>query len=111
VKAEPLAYHNAIMHEFYGFRYLTGRALMDRIDQEFAPGGVLFKRLNGSTPFRQPACAFSIKGRSWAIHDGILAEPWECPKMYYLIDETGDRMYDEFTYSTLRQILPWREDE
>jgi hypothetical protein len=97
VKVEPLAYHNAIMHEFYGFRYMTGRGMMEKIDREFAPGGMLFKRLDGSTPFRQPGFERSIRGRSWAIHDGILGEPWQCPRMYYNIDEPPDRLYDPFT--------------
>ena len=97
VKVEPLAYHNAIMHEFYGFRYMTGRGMMEEIDREFAPGGILFKRLDGSTPFRQPGFERSIRGRSWAIHDGILGEPWQCPRMYYNIDEPPDRLYDPFT--------------
>lgn len=97
VKVEPLAYHNAIMHEFYGFRYLSGRDKMEAIDREFAPGGTLFERLNGSTPFRQPHFARSIRGRSWAIHDGILAEPWQCPRMYYVMAESPARVYDPFT--------------
>lgn len=100
VKVEPMAYHNAIMHEFYGFRYLAGRDWMEYIDREFAPGGILFKRLNGSTPFRQPAFARSIRGRSWAIHDGILGEPWQCPRMYYTIEASPTRQYDPFTYRT-----------
>jgi hypothetical protein len=97
VKVEPLAYHNAIMLEFYGFRYMTGRDRMEEIDREFTPGGVLFKRLDGSTPFRQPGFERSVRGRSWAIHDGILGEPWQCPRMYYTIDEPPDRVYDPFT--------------
>jgi hypothetical protein len=97
VKVEPLAYHNAIMHEFYGFRYITGREKMEWIDREFAPGGELFQRLDGSTPFRHPSFARSIKGRSWAIHDGILTEPWQCPRMYYTIEESPDRIFDPFT--------------
>jgi hypothetical protein len=98
VKVEPLAYHNAIMHEFYGFRYMNGRELMEKIDREFAPGGRLFARLDGSTPFRQPGFASSIRGRSWAIHDGILGEPWQCPRMYYRSDEPIGRCYDPFTF-------------
>jgi hypothetical protein len=97
VKVEPLAYHNAIMHEFYGFRYITGREMMEWIDREFAPGGELFQRLDGSTPFRHPSFARSIKGRSWAIHDGVLPEPWQCPRMYYSIEESPDRIFDPFT--------------
>jgi hypothetical protein len=98
VKVEPLAYHNAIMHEFYGFRYMTGRCMMEEIDKEFASGGILFKRLDGSTPFRQSGFERSIRGRSWAIHDGILGKPWKCPRMYHTIDEPMGRVYDPFTY-------------
>lgn len=97
VKVEPLAYHNAIMHEFYGFRYITGREMMEKIDREFSPGGSLFQRLDGSSPFRQPGFECSIRGRSWAIHDGILEEPWKNPRMYYTFDEPAGRVYDEFT--------------
>lgn len=101
VKVEPLAYHNAIMHEFYGFRYITGRDVMEKIDREFRPGGVLFQRLDGSSPFRQPGFERSIRGRSWAIHDGILEEPWKNPRMYYTFDEPAGRVYDEFTCRAL----------
>lgn len=97
VKVEPMSYHNVIMHEFYGFRYLTGRNLMEHIDREFARGGVLFKRLDGSTPFRQPGAERSIRSRSWAIHDGILDEPWQNPRMYYTIEEPLNRVQEEFT--------------
>jgi len=97
VKVEPLAYHNAVMHEFYGFRYMSGRDFMEQIDREFLPGGRLFECLDGSTPFRYPGFARSIRGRSWAIHDGILGEPWQCPRMYYVVDAPADRPYDPFT--------------
>ncbi len=79
--AEPLAYHTAIIFERHGFSYLTGEAKMRRIHEDFLPGGKLFKRMDGSTPFRQPEMAFTIRGRSWAIHDGILDEPWERVRM------------------------------
>ena len=55
------------------------------IDREFRPGGILFARLDGSTPFRTPGREKTVRGRSWAIHDGILDEPWESPKMYKAI--------------------------
>jgi acetoin utilization protein AcuC len=42
----------------------------------------LHARLDGSTPFRRPSLALTVRGRAWAIHDGILDEPWESPKMY-----------------------------
>lgn len=106
VKIEPMAYHNTIMHEFYGFRYIGGREIMQRIDHEFTPGGELFRRLDGSTPFRQPGFERSIKGRSWAIHDGILEKSWECPRMYYAINENPGRIYDEFTCHVFRRYDP-----
>ena len=106
VKVEPMAYHNAIMHEFYGFRYMTGRAIMEEIDREFAPGGRLFERLNASTPFRHPGIERTIKGRSWAIHDGILEQAWQCPRMYYAIDESHDRLYHEFTCHVRQRYAP-----
>ena len=54
IVAEPLSYNNAIRYERYGFDYLTGKQLMIWINREFQPGGELFWRLDGSTPFRQP---------------------------------------------------------
>ncbi len=80
--AEPLFYHNAVIFERYGFRYQVGRRLMERIDQGFEPGGDLLPQLDGSTPFRQPEAAHSIRLRSWAIHDGILGQPFTNVTMY-----------------------------
>jgi hypothetical protein len=74
-------YHNAILYERYGFGYAAGREEMERIHQEFQPGGTLFTLLNGSTPFRQPGAERTVRGRSWAIHDGILGERWRPPRM------------------------------
>ena len=68
--ADPLYYHNAIIFERYGFAYARGRRLMERIEAGFSPGGELRTRLDGSTSFRQPEAASSIRLRSWAIHDG-----------------------------------------
>jgi hypothetical protein len=79
---EPLSYNSAILYEQNGFQYIKGREKMIWIDREFRPGGELHARLDGSTPFRRPANARTVRGRSWAIHDGILGEPWESPKMY-----------------------------
>ncbi len=79
---EPLYYHNAIIFERYGFTYQVGRSLMERIETGFAPDGDLFPRLDGSTPFRHPEAARSIRLRSWAIHDGILGEPFTNVTMY-----------------------------
>lgn len=77
ITAEPLTYDNAVRYERYGFDYLSGRRMMLEIDREFRPGGILFRKLDGSTPFRQPGMERTVHGRSWAIHDGILDEPWE----------------------------------
>ena len=82
IVAEPLTYDNAIRYEHYGFDYVVGKRLMQEIDAGFAPGGALFERLDGSTPFRRPGMEKSVPGRSWAIHDGILDEPWDGVRIY-----------------------------
>jgi hypothetical protein len=82
---EPLHYHNAILFEGYGFNYQRGRLRMEAIDRDFAPGGRLRAALDGSTPFRLPVFADSIRGRSWAIHDGLLGEPFYDMTMYKLV--------------------------
>jgi hypothetical protein len=87
IVAEPLTYDNAIRYEKYGFDYLTGRRLMRHINEEFRPGGVLYRRLDGSTPFRQPGMERTVRGRSWAIHDGILDEPWDEVRIYKMVGE------------------------
>ncbi len=86
---EPLYYHNAVIFERYGFAYQVGRRLMERIEAGFAPGGDLRPRLDGSTPFRTPAAAHSIRLRSWAIHDGILGEPFTNVTMYKRVGKTA----------------------
>jgi hypothetical protein len=85
ITAEPLTYDNAVRYEKYGFDYISGRRLMLEIDREFQPGGELFRRLDGSTPFRQPGMELTVHGRSWAIHDGILDEPWDDVRIYRMI--------------------------
>jgi len=79
---EPLAYHTAIIFERLGCNYVQGLRKMQWIDLAFQPGGLLHDRLDGSTPFRNPEAWRSVRGRSWAIHDGILGEPWHGIKMY-----------------------------
>jgi hypothetical protein len=85
IVAEPLTYDNAIRYEKFGFDYLNGRRLMERIDREFAPGGSLTARLDGSTAFRLPGMESSVHGRSWAIHDDVMDDPWEGVSIYKLI--------------------------
>lgn len=79
---DPLYYHNAVIFEKFGFAYQVGRKLMERIEMGFSPGGDLYKQLDPSNPFRKPEGANSIRLRSWAIHDGILGEPFSEVTMY-----------------------------
>ena len=69
---EPLSYVSAWMFERRGFAYVRGHKLMATIHQEFQPGGRLYAALDGSTPFRSPDQWSTVRGRAWAIHDGIL---------------------------------------
>jgi len=81
---EPLTYVSAWIFEKRGFAYSKGHQLMDTIHKEFQPGGELHKALDGSTPFRQPEQWQTVRGRAWAIHDGILQvidRKWDNLKM------------------------------
>ena len=85
---EPLFYHSALGYERHGCGYLLGRELMEEIHREFDPGGRLHAALDGSSAFRQRGFDRTVRGRSWAIHDGILAAldgtRWSGVKMYRL---------------------------
>lgn len=87
--AEPLYYHNAVLFERYGFAYEKGRRLMENIQAGFSTGGELISRLDSSTPFRSPEAAGSIRLRSWAIHDGLLGEPFTNVTMYKRVGKSG----------------------
>jgi len=81
---EPLTYASAWVFERRGFAYVRGHKLMDDIHKEFLPGGRLHRALDGSTPFRQPEQWCTVRGRAWAIHDGILSvmgETWNGLRM------------------------------
>lgn len=81
---EPLTYVSAWVFERRGLAYVQGHRLMDTIHKEFQPGGELHKALDGCTPFRQPDQWRSVRGRAWAIHDGILdviGEKWDGLRM------------------------------
>jgi len=69
---EPLTYASAWVFEQRGFAYVRGHKLMDDIHAEFQPGGRLHGALDSSTPFRQPDQWHTVRGRAWAIQDGIL---------------------------------------
>ncbi len=72
INLEPLTYASAWVFERRGFAYVQGHKLMDQINREFQPGGELHTALDGSTPFRRPEQWNSVRGRAWAIHDGVL---------------------------------------
>ena len=84
---EPLYYHNAIIFEGYGFAYQQGRRLMERIQSGFTDEGELLSKLDGSSPFRGPDAHASIRGRSWAIHDGILDQHFANVTMFKEVDQ------------------------
>lgn len=85
--AQPLAYHNAILLERWGFIYLTGQRFMEALQARFTDGD-LRAALDGST-FRPPDAWRTVRGRSWAIHDGILGEPWPELHMVRRLDKPG----------------------
>lgn len=86
---EPLYYHNAVIFERYGFTYQQGRKLMERIESGFDEGGELHACLTEAQPFRGPRVAHSIRLRSWAIHDGILGEPFTNVTMYKRVGKSA----------------------
>lgn len=79
---EPLYYHNAILFERHGFAYQVGKRLMESIHAGFQPNGDLYSQLDDSNSIRKKDSAESIRKRSWAIHDGILGEPFTNVTMY-----------------------------
>ena len=79
---EPLTYANAIVFERYGFNYLRGYQEMTRIHKEFQPGGELHAKLGPDNVFRRPDAWKTVRGRAWAIHDGILGHPYTGFQMY-----------------------------
>jgi len=81
---EPLTYASAWVFERRGCAYVRGHKLMDHIHKEFQPGGALYKSLDGRSPFRQSDQWNSVRGRAWAIQDGILEavdEKWDNLRM------------------------------
>jgi len=91
---EALFYHTAIAFERNGFRYFKGEKLMRMIDREFEPGRRLYSMLDDANPFRRKSFSNTVRGRSWAIHDGVLDElegpefmEWVPPRMYRMVGE------------------------
>ena len=79
---EPLFYHSAILYERQRCGYFIGRERMEQIHPGFQPGGELHRRLDDSSPFRGAGLERTARGRSWAIHDGVLGDPWQGVKMF-----------------------------
>ena len=96
--AEPLAYNNAIAFESYGFNYIRGRRRMEEINEGFQPGGEYLEKLDGSTPFRRPGAEKTVRGRAWAIHDGILGEPWRGIVMYRRMQPAEVCTFPDYVY-------------
>jgi hypothetical protein len=94
IHGDPYAYHNAIELERLGYFYTSGKETMLEIHHEFRPDGKLFGKLDGSSLFRQPGMEKTIRGRSWAIHEGILDQPWFCPSMVKIVG----RQSRDFTF-------------
>lgn len=86
---EPLAYHNAIVFEKYGFNYLRGLNEMKTIHQEFQPNGKLHQKLTPDSAFRHLDAWKTVRGRSWAIHDGILGHPFTGFQMYKIVGKNA----------------------
>lgn len=87
---EPLFYHSAILYERRGCGYLFGREVMEQVHGSFAESGPLRAALDGSTPFRQAGAETSVRGRSWALHDGIAGAPWGGVKMFKACGRVAD---------------------
>jgi hypothetical protein len=79
---DPLFYHSAILYERRACGYFLGRDRMEAIHQGFQAGGELRRRLDDSSPFRRRGSEGTARGRSWAIHDGVLDSPWDGVKMF-----------------------------
>lgn len=86
---EPLYYHNAVIFERYGFAYQMGKRQMEGIQAGFQHGGEFSQRLDDSNPFRSSKASSSIRLRSWAIHDGILGEPFTNVTMYKRVGKSA----------------------
>ena len=92
---EPLAYHNAIVFERYGFNYMRGLKDMRLIHEGFQPQGELYRKLTPVNPFRQLDAWQTVRKRAWAIHDGILGHPF-----------TGFQMYKRIGYHAGIETFP-----
>ena len=63
---------------------------MEGIQAGFQERGELRQKLDDSNPFRSSSAANSIRLRSWAIHDGILGEPFTNVTMYKRVGKSAN---------------------
>lgn len=92
ISLEPLTYVSAWIFEKRGFAYVRGHKLMDDIQREFQPGGKLNAALDASTPFRHPDAWRTVRGRAWAIQDGVLeaiGERWRDLRMIKVVGKNA----------------------
>jgi len=87
---EPLFYHSAVLYERHGCGYLLGREVMERLHAGFCDGGEFATGLDGSTPFRASEAGGTVRGRSWALHDGISSDAWGGVKMFKAVGGRAD---------------------
>lgn len=99
---EPLTYASAWVFERRGFAYVRGHKLMDDIHREFQPDGKLYQCLDDRFPFRKRDQADTVRGRAWAIHDGILEAldlRWDNIRMVKQIGRhAGVKTFPQATY-------------
>jgi hypothetical protein len=99
---EPLTYASAWVFERRGFAYVRGHKLMDDIHREFQPGGKLYQCLDDGLSFRKRDQADTVRGRAWAIHDGILEAldaRWDNIRMVKQIGRhAGVKTFPQATY-------------
>ncbi len=99
---EPLNYATAWIFEKRGFAYVRGHKLMDDIHREFQEDGRLRGALNGSTPFRKAEQWRTVRGRAWAIQDGVLEEigqTWDGLRMVKQVgQEAGVNTFPDADY-------------
>ena len=80
---EPLFYHSAILYERRGCGYLLGREVMDEIHAGLRRGvGRSGPRSTARRPFASRARESTVRGRSWALHDGVGSGAWGGVKMF-----------------------------
>jgi hypothetical protein len=84
---ELLFYHSAILYERRGCGYLLGREVMEEIHAAFGEDGAyraraIAPRLTARRRSGQPGAEFTVRGRSWALHDGVAGTAWDGVKMY-----------------------------